>query len=249
MKVYILTDMEGVAGVLSFEDYEGPGSRYYEVGRDLATLEASAAVQGSLDAGASEVYVLDGHGAGAMVPTALHASAKLIAGRPLRYPFGLDSSFDAIMLVGHHAKAGTLNGHLWHTMDRQQIDFTLNGVSVGEVGINIALAGWFAVPCVLVTGDRACCEEAQALVPGLETAAVKEGLNRGAAIHLHPDRARELIREGARQGLERLSEIPPWCPEPPFRLVSTRPGALPGTVDRRVVQSKDLVDALSRTWG
>jgi hypothetical protein len=33
ISVYIMTDMEGVAGVLDFDNWTGPESRYYELGK------------------------------------------------------------------------------------------------------------------------------------------------------------------------------------------------------------------------
>ncbi|MGH2354558.1 MAG: M55 family metallopeptidase, partial [Chloroflexota bacterium] len=62
MKIYIMTDMEGVAGVVSSVDYGAPDSRHYEVGRELTTLETNAAIEGALAAGAREFLVVDGHG-------------------------------------------------------------------------------------------------------------------------------------------------------------------------------------------
>ncbi len=249
MKVYVLTDMEGVAGVINFDDYVGPEGRYYETGRELTTLETSAAVQGLLDGGATEIHVLDGHGSGAIRLDILHPAAKLIAGRPLTYPFGLDSTFDAMVVVGQHSKAGTPTGHLCHTGDLLQIDCTLNGQSVGELGLDIAFAGYFGVPCIMVAGDQACCDEARALLPQVETVAVKRGLNRGAAIHLHPDRARALIRDRAWQAIGRVRDMEPFRPAPPYELVSVRPSEDGKDQVRKVVQGDDLLEVLRQVWG
>lgn len=82
MKVYILSDLEGTAGVINFSDYGEPGARYYELAKSLVTAEVNAVVEGALDAGADEVLVLDGHGHGAINPLELHPFAKLLAGRP-----------------------------------------------------------------------------------------------------------------------------------------------------------------------
>ncbi len=100
MKIYIMTDMEGVAGVLSSVDYCDPGARYYEVGRELTTLETNAAIEGALAAGADDFLVVDGHGAGAIDPVKLHPAARLFAGRPMGYPFGCDRGFDAAFVIG-----------------------------------------------------------------------------------------------------------------------------------------------------
>ena len=82
MKIFIMTDLEGCAGVMNAQDWIYPTSRYYEKACELATLEASAAVEGALEGGATEVVVVDGHGAGAMRRDLLHPRARLLGGRP-----------------------------------------------------------------------------------------------------------------------------------------------------------------------
>lgn len=236
MKVYIMTDMEGVAGVVSSVDYCTPDSRYYEVGRTLTTLETNAAIEGALEAGATEFLVVDGHGHGAIDPLKLHPAAQLLTGRPTGYPFGCDPSFTAAFIVGQHAKANTDGGHLCHTGSFGVEDLRLNDRSLGELGINLLFIAYFGVPTVLVTGDHACCDEALSLVPEIETVAVKAGLRRGApenltgeeatryngaAIHLHPEVARQRIREGARRAMERRSRISRFWIEPPYDLIRT----------------------------
>jgi len=235
VKLYIITDLEGVAGVLNFDDYGTPDSRYYETARSLTTGEINAAIEGAIAAGASEILVVDGHGHGAINPSELHPAAELYAGRPMGYPFLCDESFDAAMVTGQHAKSNTDGGHLSHTGSFVIEELTINGVSVGELGCNMLFCGYFGVPTVMVSGDQACCEEARALVPGIETASVKRGLKRGpatgltgeqnrlhngAAVHLHPERARALIRTKAELGLARVPEIAPFRLEPPYELVS-----------------------------
>ncbi len=260
MRVYIMTDMEGVAGILNFDDYCARESRYYDAARELATLEASAAVEGALAAGAAEVVVVDGHGSGAMSPLALHPAAKLYAGRPMNYPFRCDRSFDAAMIVGQHAKSNTDGGHLCHTGSFDCEELAINGVSVGELGCNMLFAAYFGVPTVMVSGDLACCEEARALVAEIETAAVKEGdkrgpatgltgdqnrLHSGAALHLHPAKARQLIREKAEAGLRRLGEIPRFWLEPPYELVTSLRPTDEEPAKTAVARSDDLLELLT----
>jgi len=259
MKVYIMTDMEGVAGVTNWDDFGSPEGRYYEIGRELTTREVNAAIEGALEAGATEILVVDGHGHGAINPLLLHPEAKLLTGRPLGYPFGCDHSFDAAFIVGQHAKSNTDGGHLCHTGSFLIEELSINGVSVGELGCNMLFCAYFGVPTVMVSGDLAATEEARALVPNVEVAPVKEGLKRGsasgltgtenklfngAAIHLHPEKARERIREAARRGLERRDEIGLFWLDPPYELVSrTRPQeGQPGGVT--VNRADDLLELL-----
>lgn len=261
MKVFVITDMEGVAGVVSSVDYCAPDSRYYEVGRTLTTLETNAAIEGALEAGATDFLVVDGHGHGAIDPQQLHPAARLLTGRPMSYPFACDATFDAAFIVGQHAKANADGGHLAHSGSFNTDDHVLNGRSLGELGINMLFAAYFGVPTVLVTGDLACCDEAAALVPAIETVSVKDGLKRGAppdltgeeawryngaAIHLHPQVARERIREGARRALGRRAEIPRFWIQPPYELLRSFRRRDDGTVPPTTVQrGDDLIRVLT----
>ena len=235
MRVLIMTDMEGVAGVLNAEDYLSAEGRLYSTGRELATREVNAAVEGALAAGATDVLVVDGHGAGAMEPELLHPAARLLAGMPKPRSFGCDPSFDAAFIVGQHAMSNTDGGHLAHTNSWSVDEWRLNDLPIGELGKEMLLFAADGVPTVLVTGDAACAAEARALVPAVETAAVKDGVRRGsaaglsamenqrfnqAATHLHPQRARELIRAAAERALRRRGEIPCFTLPGPYELVS-----------------------------
>jgi len=219
-------------------------------------------VQGCLDAGAENVLVVDGHGAGAIDPELLHPAAQLLMGRPLAYPFGCDESFDCALIIGQHAKAGTLDGHLWHMIIGQHAkagtldghlwhtgsidvaDLTINDISLGELGSNMLFCAYYDVPVVTVTGDEACCREARELVPNIETAAVKRGINRGAAIHLHPTKARELIREASQRGVERRDEIGKFWIDPPY-VKRVEWVAEPGFPPRvHIAEGEDLIEVL-----
>ncbi|HVL26230.1 MAG TPA: M55 family metallopeptidase [Thermomicrobiales bacterium] len=243
MRIYILTDQEGVAGVVNSVDYASPGSRYYETARRLLTEEVNAAIEGALAGGATEIFVLDGHGHGSIDVELLHPAAAVLTGRPIRFPFGFDASFDALVFVGQHAKSNTDGGHLSHTGSMDQDDLILNRRSVGELGWYIQLAGHHGKPTILVTGDQAVCDEARALVPEIETVAVKTGIRNGpatgltgdenrlhnaAAVHRPPAKARAMIREAAERAVRRIGEIPPFFIEPPYELVSILRANTPG---------------------
>jgi D-amino peptidase len=259
MRVLIMTDMEGVAGVLNAEDYLDATGRLYATGRALATQECNAAVEGALAAGATDVLVVDGHGAGAMEPELLHPAARLLAGRPKPRAFGCDPSFDAAFIVGQHAMSNADGGHLAHTNSWSVDEWRFNGVPIGELGKEMLLFAADGVPTVLVTGDAACAAEARALVPAVETVAVKEGIRRGsaaglsaaanrgfnqAAVHLQPQRARELIRAAADRALRRRREMPCLTMPGPYEMISVlRPvDGQPAEVKRST--SDDLVALL-----
>ncbi|MGQ9631424.1 MAG: M55 family metallopeptidase [bacterium] len=219
MKIYISTDLEGVAGVVDFDLQTAPESPYYDEARSLLTGEVNAAVEGILETGDHEVVVLDGHGHRGLLYRELHKEAKAILGRPLHYPFAFDGSFDALFIVGQHAMAGTPGGNLHHTQNHKSVvGMWLNGEPIGEIGTFAAVAGYFNVPFVFLSGDSAACREAQRYAEGVITVAVKEGINQGAAICLSHSKACESIRAGAREACGRVREIKPFKVPPPISI-------------------------------
>ena len=232
MRIYIMTDLEGVCGVMNFADWCRPESRYYEKAKELLTLEANAAVEGFLEAGATEITVADGHGPGAVDGTLLHKEACLLRGWPDRYPLLLDGEkHDAVAWVGQHPKSGAVGGHLSHTQGFAVRDISVNGVSVGEFGQFAMCATELGARAIFASGDEAFAAEAWELVPGIETVAVKRGSattpghhlpakgyagHNVAAVHLSPEVARARIRQGAQRALGRAKEED-------FGLVDIRP--------------------------
>lgn len=234
-----MTDLEGVAGVRDFEEWTGPGCRYYDIARELLTLEVNAAVDGFFAAGATEILVADGHGPGAVDIMKLDPRADLARGWAPghAFPFGLDASFAARATIGQHAMSRTPYSNMAHTGSCGCLEYSVNGIAIGEFGQMTLCASELGVPTIYATGEQAFCEEAEALVPGIETASVKRGTipgrgddctteqyrarNKGA-VHMHPERARKLIRDGAARALERLKNgekfgLVPLTP--PFRRV------------------------------
>lgn len=219
MKLYILTDIEGVAGVANFEDYSYGTGRFYPQSRHLLTEEVNAAVEGALAAGADEVLVLDGHGCGAINVEELHPEALLLHGSGYPTTCGLDETFDAMFFVGQHAMANAERAGLAHSYSSRTVEeMRLNGELIGEFGMRTLLAGLLGVPVVLVTGDQATAEEARRYVPEIEAVVVKQSLNLTSAITLSPRKARLLIREGAERALRRRAEIRPYRVEGPYEL-------------------------------
>jgi len=241
-KIYVMTDLEGVAGVENFEDWCEPASRYYDLAREFLTMEVNAAVAGLFEGGAKEILVSDGHGAGAIDPKMLSPRVDLLRGWPNGWPLELDRSFDGVVFVGQHAKAGTPCGHLCHTQSLNWIDLAVNGRSIGEFGQLAMCASELMVRTIFGAGDEEFTKEALKLVPGMETVAVKRGLRKdtgedldekdykrhfSGAIHMHPERSRKLIHAGAKRAMVRAKKdrkfgIIPL--KPPFeRVIVLRP--------------------------
>lgn len=223
MKIYICTDLEGVAGVMNYRDYLFADSRYYEKAKRLLTEEVNAAIAGFAAAGANEFIVADGHGAGAIEQELLDERAMLLRGFPGPYPFGIDRSCAAVAFVGQHAMSRTANAHLPHTQWHGLFDCRINGKRCGEFAQICYCAAEIGVPIIFGSGDQAFCAEAAELVEGIQTVWVKQGLdpasgdecsfeqyeNHGlAALHCSPGEARRRICAGAEAALKRFCRNP-----------------------------------------
>ena len=230
MKVLISADMEGTCGVTSWTQVTPPeyggeaiSSAEYERARLRMTREVNAAVEGALAAGADEVIVNDSHdGMRNLVPEELYPAVRFISGndKELGMVQGIhEPGIGALFYTGYHAKAGTPNAPLAHTWTGYVNDVRIDGVSTGEFGINALVAGHFGVPVTLVTGDDKAVAQVQALLgEQVVGVAVKEGYSTFSAIHLHPTKAQEVIRQGAQEAVRRAANAQPWKPRPGFRV-------------------------------
>ncbi|TQK63887.1 D-amino peptidase [Brevibacillus sp. AG162] len=212
MKVFISLDMEGISGLSEWEDVI-PGRRHYEAGRRLLTQDVNAAIEGALEAGATQIIVNESHGPmNNIILEELHPQADVIRGffKPLCMMQGIDSSCDAAFFIGYHGRAGTGDAVLNHTLSGLAIHrLILNDKEVGEAGLNAAIAGAFGVPVVLVTGDSQTAKEVEEDIPGVFTVAVKTGITGLSSQAMHPVRARELIRQQAKEALLHRSTVKP----------------------------------------
>lgn len=221
LRVFISVDMEGISSIVHGGQTGGePGE--YEKGRTLMTADANAAIEGILSMGTAEIVVSDAHGGSCNLrPEELHEAAVLIRGspKPLTMMSGIGAGFDAAVFIGYHAKKGTKNAILDHTISGGTVDsIRINDIEVGETGINAAIAGYYGVPLVFLSGDLAVSREAEFLIPGITTVAVKEAISRTAARCLNPKKSRELIRQGVVKALQRRREIKPFVFKPPVKI-------------------------------
>ena len=259
MKVMLVTDLEGVAGVLDFENWCSIDSLYYDKAEKLLTLETNAVIEGFFEGGATEIRVVDGHGYGAIDPELLDERVELQRGAasPV-WPFTLDDSFDAIGWVGQHAMSRTPFSHISHTGTFDVFEATANGIPVGEFGEFAFCAAELGVSVIFAAGEEAFTREAAALAENVVTVAVKRGCNseegldevtsevysrsKLSAIHLSPARAREMLRAGAKRAAEMFRSDPGVFRMPqlkaPYEIItrfrkSEKNPALPAVLYRR----------------
>ncbi|GBC63915.1 D-aminopeptidase [Desulfonema ishimotonii] len=113
---------------------------------------------------------------------------------------GIDQGADAAFFIGYHAMAGTPDATIAHTFTGRIAAVRINGLKIGEIGLNAMLAGYFGVPVVLVSGDEAGASEAGELLGHVETVSVKKGIG---AYCLHPERCCQQIYDGAQKAMAR----------------------------------------------
>lgn len=263
MNVLIITDLEGVSGIIDWDKHE-PHTPLDKWQRGLMTGEVNAAVSAAFDAGAGRVKIVEGHNAidiTLLDPRATLVPAYFPAVPPLQ---GWDEGFDALLAVGKHAMGGTPDGVLAHTGSRS-VEYTeVNGIRVGENGQEAMEAGDFGFPLVMISGDRAACREMQELLDDIEVAPVKKGYGEHHCECLSPQQAQARIYEATRRALKRLDEFTPFVVPGPVEYVqrmkepyseqyleSVRARSYGDVVDERTVVFRgcNVVEAFARRCG
>jgi D-amino peptidase len=221
MRVFVSIDLEGIAGV-SDRRQVNRGTDDYEAARSLMAGEANAVVGAAFDAGAEEVVVNDAHGDMCNLrPEDVDDRALLQIGSgkaPHGMVFRIGTGFDAAIFVGYHARVGTGGGVLEHSYSGATVAaIRVNGDDWGETELNAAVAGHYAVPVALVTGDDVLCEQVPRLLPDTRTVPVKDALGFRAARSLSPAAAQAELAAATRGVL--TAPLPaPFTPPAPFRL-------------------------------
>lgn len=248
-KYMIRCDVEGASGVVSYEQVV-PGKPEYGFGLSMFKSDLCACIEGLRNGGAGEIVVYDEHYYGRNIdPGWLPEDVSVIAGKPpyrADWAGGLDGTFAGVIMLGLHSKYGTPGGLLHHSYELDIRDLNLNGVSVGEIGMEAAVAGDCGVPVILVTGDSAGCKEAEDLIPGVRTVAVKESLGETGARCFPLSETVEAIRKAAEKAVIDPPSVQPYSCAPDVTLiVRFNPGQYADTVRRTYAEdlneSGDLV--------
>ena len=207
MKILIACDMEGITGVVSW-DQVTPGHFEYPRFRKLMTQDVNAAIKGAFEGGATEVVVADGHWNGTnILIEELDPRAKLNSSTsaPFSMMQGIGEDVNGVIYLGYHARQGSQNAVLDHTWSSKCVaNLWLNETLVGEFGLNGALAGYFGVPVIMVTGDQTACAQTSELLGQMVTVVVKQATGRTSAECLAPEITQKMITDGARRAIQNL---------------------------------------------
>jgi D-amino peptidase len=226
--------------------------------RRLFMSDLNAAVEGAVKAKADEIVVYDMHFYGHnVILEELHPAAKIVVGKPpkIRPPAGIDESFQALFMIGYHSMAGT-GGLLNHTYTLDMKSLRLNGVLMGEIGLEAAIAGFHGVPLVLISGDDEAEREAEELLGDVEFACVKRGTGERTALCLPTGQTAQLIRDGARRALTRLGDFKPYRASAPYTIEVTffehpsavRAASIPGVHKKDELTVELKGDDLPALW-
>ncbi|THB80657.1 MAG: amino acid amidase [Desulfobacteraceae bacterium] len=204
MKIFISADIEGITGTTHWDEVTRTHPDYPEF-QEQITREVASACKAALDAGATDILVRDAHSTARNIRAAdLPEPARLVRGWS-RHPYmmmqELDSSFDAVLMIGYHSMAGSTDNPLAHTLYSDRIaEIRINDRPVSEFGVNARTASLESVPVVFISGDKGVCQEAVSLIPGIRTVAVKKGIG-SSTINMHPDQACKKIYNGVKAAL------------------------------------------------
>ncbi|MFI8687090.1 M55 family metallopeptidase [Rossellomorea sp. NPDC077527] len=213
MNVYLSVDMEGITGLVD-HTHVSSNKHNYERGRIIMTDEANAVVTSAFDLGCKEVVVNDSHSQmNNLLIEKLHPETKLISGgvKPYSMVQGLDETFNGAFFVGYHARA-SMKGVMSHSMIFGVRNMYINDVAVGELGFNAYVAGHYGVPVLLVAGDDQAALEAEALIPNVTTAVVKETISRSVAKSLTPERSALLLKQKTEEAIHNMQNVEPLIP-------------------------------------
>lgn len=227
MKKYMIRcDIEGVSGVVSYQQAD-PAFPEYAFGKRMFMHDLLALLRGLNDGGAGEITVYDEHFYGRNIEIdALPENVRAICGKPpyrADWAGGLDETFSGLILLGFHSKAGT-GELLHHSYEPDIADITINGVSVGEIGVEAAIAGDRNVPLTMVIADSAGVREAETLVPGTVGVAVKRSLSPDGGLCDSAETTGRKIREAAARIVRNPPPAKPWKLSSPTLEVHFHPG-------------------------
>jgi D-amino peptidase len=217
LKIFMLWDMEGASGLFDKERiwYWDPGvpEEMEKEGCELLTADVNSAARAAFEAGVDSLIICDTHhGGNNIIPEKLISDPRIkFLPRSVgqengkrRWMPGLDETVDGFMLMAHHAKPDTEGAFLHHAQSLDWADVRINGKSVGEIGIESCYAGNWNIPVILMHGDEAGCSEAEQLLPGIITAAVKHAVSYDKAEGLDPQAARDLTAQKVKEAIEKL---------------------------------------------
>lgn len=220
-KVLVFVDMDGSSGVNRARQVLYPNKEYFD-SRHFITSDLNAVIRGLKDGGAGEIVVTDAHGSGnAEEPDVLldqmdKRATFLIRDAQYRpYVDAPDSSYQAIVCVGMHARANT-PGFMAHTVTLEPI-YKVNGVPVTESAMIALSAARFGIPVIMIAGDDVLREQIKEEFPSAEYALVKRARGKADAELIAQTTVQSNIVNAARSAIQKLASFKPYAVTPSYR--------------------------------
>lgn len=181
MNVFLLTDIEGIDEVLTI-DYVRSAREEYQIACRALEKSINLATEACFQAGADKVYYLDAHGGGGNVDVAnidpRAEKCTLDQWEELLQAGKIDCQIE----LGAHARAGTIDGFLDHTVSSSEFfTYKVNGVEMSELSLHALVCAAYGVPVIACTGDETVCNQSKEYIPEIYTAAVKKASGRNTA--------------------------------------------------------------------
>jgi D-aminopeptidase len=218
-QLYILCDLEGASGIspANRKAMHHGSEEWRSEGRALITSDVKAVCDAANEFGIDEIIIEDEHDNGKREPNLLVTSLPSNA-RVLRRPHLPGKARKAVrgepygmVFVGQHAMRGG-GGFAPHTIAPNIGAVTLNGIRVGEIGLELAM--FMGAPLLAVVGEEASVAEAKALCPrvvGISVKSLEKDWFPSA------DETRPTIRRGVLDALRTRNSADGLDLEPPFR--------------------------------
>lgn len=197
------------------------GTPRYEESRKYIIGDINAVVEALRDAGVDDITVCDthyaGYGGGQVDLSRMINGAQYESPTHERMMPSLDKSYDGLILLAHHAMAGTLHAFLDHTISSGSIfSYCINGKQTGEMAIEAAWAGYYGVPVIMTSGDDKTAAESKKFFKNAPCAVVKKGLSRSRARCLAVEDAHALLRKSVKKAVHNIDKCMPYKPALPL---------------------------------
>jgi len=220
MRYFISVDMEGISGLVDWNDPKEKISQYI-------TSEVNAVIRGIKKKDPSAfILVCDAHDKGQNINILdLPLDVHLIKGptRTFYMVQGYDKQFDAAMFIGYHAPVGTQRGLMDHSYSSSSFfEVRINNEIVGEAEINAILLSEERVPVILLSGDSEFKKFSSPNFPKSSFVITKESIGKFCAELIHPALIHQKLEEEVERAMDlRFSEIPLYNLEPPLKVEIT----------------------------
>ena len=219
MNVFILTDLEGIAGVADIE-YMGKDPAKYATACACLEKSINLAAGAAFDAGADKVYYLDGHGGGG------NADESAIDKRAIKCDIKewqdiiQSGEIDCQIEIGAHARPGTIGGFLDHTLSSMHFfTYKVNGIEMSEYSLHALFCSSHNVPVVACIGDAAACRQAKEYNPTIYTGSVKFATERNFSTDY--ENADEILVNTVKEAIENYRSVQLYKLEAPYTVEVT----------------------------